>query len=92
MGSKEFPLVLEVLTKMAGKSATKSGAVSDNSTAVTIKASDAGSDAGAKHSFAPSAAMSETTGSASHSSPKKRRKVNHGKLLLRAARYSPFAQ
>lgn len=40
---------------------------------------DAGKDARAKDS--PAAAKSETSGS--HSSPKKRRKVNHGKVPLR---------
>ncbi|CAI7672757.1 unnamed protein product [Penicillium pancosmium] len=39
---------------------------------------DAGRDARAKDSPAASAVKSETTGSGSHSSPKKRRKVNHG--------------
>lgn len=43
---------------------------------------DAGRDARAKDSPAASAVKSETTGSGSHSSPKKRRKVNHGELPL----------
>ena len=33
-----------------------------------------------------SATKAETTGAGSHSSPKKRRKVNHGKLPLRSMR------
>ncbi|KAJ6135467.1 hypothetical protein N7512_000627 [Penicillium capsulatum] len=49
------------------------------------KAGDAGRDARAKDSPAASAVKSETPGSGNHSSPKKRRKVNHGKLPLRAA-------
>lgn len=50
-----------------------------------FKAGDAGKDTRAKDLPAASAVKSETTGSGSHSSPKKRRKVNHGKLPLRAA-------
>lgn len=44
--------------------------------------SDAGKDTSVKDSHI-SAAKAETTGSGSHSSPKKRRKVNHGKVPLR---------
>jgi hypothetical protein len=46
---------------------------------------DAGRDARAKDSPAASAVKSETTGSGSHSSPKKRRKVNHGELSFARA-------
>jgi len=42
---------------------------------------DAGKDARAKNS--PAAVKSETSGMRSHSSPKKRRKVNHGKVPWR---------
>lgn len=42
---------------------------------------DAGRDARVKDSPAAAAVKSETTGSGSHSSPKKRRKVNHGELF-----------
>lgn len=49
------------------------------------KAGEAGKDARAKDLPAASAVKSETTDSGSHSSPKKRRKVNHGKLPVRAA-------
>jgi hypothetical protein len=45
---------------------------------------DAGRDARAKDSPLASAVKSETTGSGSHSSAKKRRKVNHGELFVRA--------
>lgn len=44
---------------------------------------DAGRDARAKDSPAASAVKSETTGSGSHSSPKKRRKVNHACVYCR---------
>lgn len=43
---------------------------------------DAGRDARVKDSPAAAAVKSETTGSGSHSSPKKRRKVNHGELFI----------
>lgn len=46
---------------------------------------DAGSHARANDSPAASAVKSETTGSGSHSSSKKRRKVNHGELLFARA-------
>lgn len=46
---------------------------------------DAGKDTSVKDSQI-SAAKAETTGSGSHSSPKKRRKVNHGKVPLRNMR------
>ncbi|KAJ5974525.1 hypothetical protein N7481_011735 [Penicillium waksmanii] len=46
---------------------------------------DAGRDARAKDSPAASAVKSETTGSGSHSSSKKRRKVNHGELSFARA-------
>lgn len=60
-----------------------SGAALDKS-AKSKAGGDAGRDARAKDS--PAAAVkSETTGSGSHSSPKKRRKVNHGTFPLRAA-------
>lgn len=87
-------LVLVILITMTEKSATRPGAASDKNTAVKSKTGDAGSDARAKDSLASAAAKSETVGSTSHSSPRKRRKVNHGKLLLRPlrARYLPFAQ
>lgn len=63
---------------MAERSA--SGAGSDK----TAKSkADAAKDARAKDSH--SAVKSEMAGSGSHSSPKKRRKVNHGKFFLRAA-------
>lgn len=64
------------------------GAGSEKSGAAKSKTSagDAGKDARAKDSSAAAAAKSETTGSGSHSSPKKRRKVNHGKLPLRGPR------
>ncbi|OQE31432.1 hypothetical protein PENSTE_c001G07904 [Penicillium steckii] len=44
---------------------------------------DAGRDARAKDSPAAAAVKSETTGSGSHSSPKKRRKVNHACVYCR---------
>lgn len=47
--------------------------------------SDAGKDTSVKDSQT-SVAKAETTGSGGHSSPKKRRKVNHGKLPLRNMR------
>ncbi|KAJ5822489.1 hypothetical protein N7447_004829 [Penicillium robsamsonii] len=47
--------------------------------ASNAKSRDAGKDTSIKDSAKP-----ETTGSASHSSPKKRRKVNHGKEPLRS--------
>jgi hypothetical protein len=49
------------------------------------RAGDAGKDTSVKDSQT-SAAKAETTGSGSHSSPKKRRKVNHGKVPLRSMR------
>ncbi|KAJ5666699.1 hypothetical protein N7462_011108 [Penicillium macrosclerotiorum] len=57
---------------------------SDKSSAAFARskaAGDTGKDARAKDSPAASAVKSETTGTGSHSSPKKRRKVNHGKAL-----------
>ena len=54
---------------------TEKGATSDKSASAKQKSADAGKDVRAKDS--PSSAVkSETTGN--HSSPKKRRKVNHG--------------
>ncbi|KAJ5973058.1 uncharacterized protein N7479_002976 [Penicillium vulpinum] len=50
----------------------------------TKSRSDAGKDTSVKDST--SAAKAETTGSGNHSSPKKRRKVNHGKVPLRSMR------
>ncbi|KAJ5565597.1 hypothetical protein N7535_007235 [Penicillium sp. DV-2018c] len=47
--------------------------------------SSAGKETSVKDSHT-SAAKAETTGSGSHSSPKKRRKVNHGKVPLRSMR------
>lgn len=74
---------------MTEKSAPGSGAISDKSVAVAKSkgsAGDAGNDARAKDSPAASAVKSETSGTGSHSSPKKRRKVNHGKVPF--ARYA----
>lgn len=74
---------------MTEKSASGSGAISDKSAAAAkskASAGDAGKDARAKDSPAASAVKSETPGSGSHSSPKKRRKVNHGKVPF--ARYA----
>lgn len=57
---------------------TEKSATSDKPASTKSKAADAGKDVRAKDS--PSSAVkSETTGS--HSSPKKRRKVNHGECL-----------
>lgn len=72
---------------MTEKSAL-SGAGPEKGAAAKSKASagDAGKDARAKDSPAAAAVKSETTGSGSRSSPKKRRKVNHGKLPLRGLR------
>ncbi|KAJ5363431.1 Zinc cluster transcription factor acuM [Penicillium cataractarum] len=64
---------------MTEKSASGSGAMSDKN-AAAAKSKDAGKDARAKDSPAASAVKSETSGTGSHSSPKKRRKVNHGKV------------
>lgn len=55
-------------------------AVSSDKSASAKSKGDAGKDARAKESQTSSAVKSETTGSGDHSSPKKRRKVNHGKL------------
>jgi hypothetical protein len=73
---------------MTEKSAAGSGTMSDKSAAVAKpKATgDAGKDARAKDSPAASAVKSETSGTGIHSSPKKRRKVNHGKVPF--ARYA----
>lgn len=49
------------------------------------RATDAGKNTSVKDSQI-SVAKAETTGSGSHSSPKKRRKVNHGKVPLRNMR------
>lgn len=54
--------------------------------AAAAKSKDAGKDMRAKDSPATSAVKSETSGAGSHSSPKKRRKVNHGKVPF--ARYA----
>ena len=72
---------------MTEKSVNSSGAASDRRTAAKFKPGDAGRDARAKDSpsHTSSAAKSEMTSSGSQSSPKKRRKVNHGKSLSRAA-------
>lgn len=60
---------------------TEKGATSDKSASAKQKSADAGKDVRAKDS--PSSAVkSETTGN--HSSPKKRRKVNHGEYPVRA--------
>ena len=73
---------------MTEKSAS-SGAGSERSGA-SAKSKAAGGGAGkdtcAKDSPAAAAVKSETTGLGSHSSSKKRRKVNHGKLPLRGMR------
>lgn len=66
---------------MSGAGSEKSGAAKSKGSA-----GDAGKDAHAKDSPAAAAVKSETTGSGSHSSPKKRRKVNHGKLPLHGLR------
>lgn len=66
---------------MSGTGSEKIGAAKSKGSA-----GDAGKDARAKDSLAAAAVKSETTGSGSHSSPKKRRKVNHGKLPLRGLR------
>lgn len=63
-----------------------SSAASEKNGVKSKGAAPTGRDARAKHSPAAAAAKSETTGSGSHSSPKKRRKVNHGKLPLRGMR------
>ncbi|KAJ5454045.1 uncharacterized protein N7458_005001 [Penicillium daleae] len=62
----------------------ESGTGSKKSTAAMSMASagDAGKNAHAKESQAASVAQSETAGTDSHSSPKKRRKVNLGKMLV----------
>ncbi|KAJ5175863.1 Zinc cluster transcription factor acuM [Penicillium canariense] len=74
---------------MTEKTASGSGAASDKSAAAAkSKAStgDAGKDARAKGSPAASAVNSETPGTGSHSSPKKRRKVNHACVYCRRSR------
>ncbi|KAJ5962931.1 hypothetical protein N7501_007872 [Penicillium viridicatum] len=55
------------------------------SNATKSRSTDAGKVTSVKNSQT-SAAKAETTGSGSHSSPKKRRKVNHGKVPLRSMR------
>ncbi|KAJ5925072.1 hypothetical protein N7454_007711 [Penicillium verhagenii] len=54
-----------------------SGVGSDRTASAKSRAGDAAKDARAKESHALSAAKAETPSSGSHSSPKKRRKVNH---------------
>ncbi|CEJ53759.1 Putative Zn cluster transcription factor (Fragment) [Penicillium brasilianum] len=67
---------------MTEKSASGSGTMSDKN-AAAAKSKDAGKDMRAKDSPATSAVKSEASGAGSHSSPKKRRKVNHACVYCR---------
>lgn len=69
---------------MTEKRTSASGAMSENNGASArskVTTADARKDARPKDLPATSAVKSETSGTGSHASPKKRRKVNHGKLL-----------
>lgn len=74
----------EISSTMTGKGAM-SAPSEKNGAKSKAAAGPTGRDARTKGSPA-AAAKSETTGSGSHTSPKKRRKVNHGKLSLRDMR------
>ncbi|KAJ5548120.1 hypothetical protein N7513_005354 [Penicillium frequentans] len=67
-----------------------SGAGSDRTASAKSRTGDAAKDARAKESQTISAAKAETSGSGSHSSPKKRRKVNHACVYCR--RSFPFVK
>lgn len=66
----------------SGAGSERSGAAAKSRAA----GGDAGKDTRAKDSPAAGAVKSETTGLGTHSSPRKRRKVNHGKLPLHRMR------
>lgn len=73
---------------MTEKSALSAASYEKSAAKSKADVEDAGKDTRAKDSpaAAAAAAKSEITGSGSHSSPKKRRKVNHGKVPSRGIR------
>lgn len=68
------------------KSSAQPGAPSNATKKNTTSAGATGNEARARESQFSSAVKLETSGANTHSSPKKRRKVNHGKLLSRGMR------